>query len=208
MKCRTLPRAGSLSRSSSTMRSAVFLPMPGMRVRRARSPRANRSYHLVGGHAAQDLDRERWTNSAHGQQLLKELLFGQTQESVQAERIFANMGVDVERDVSACGWHFRERRHADRNVIAYAMRFHDGLVRMLSQQRSSKMRNHLEYCIVSMYRGVLYGSPGRRQKKYSFSFSFHKKFAAPQYLHSGMQFPVAQIFLLPQSACSQKREMF
>ena len=29
------PASGSLSRSSSTMRSAVFLPMPGMRVSRA-----------------------------------------------------------------------------------------------------------------------------------------------------------------------------
>src|ERR1019366_2488542 len=145
----------------------------------ARKPRqvaaANRAHHLVGGHAAQDLDRERWTDPAHGQQLLEELLFGQTQESVQAERVFANMGVDVERDVGACRGHFRERRHADRNVIADSVRFHDRLVRTLRQQRSSKMRNHL-----SIVPGVLYGRPPAFPPraapiKYTFSFPFHRR---------------------------------
>jgi hypothetical protein len=54
--------------------------------------------------------------------------------------------VDVERDVSALRRHFRECRHADRNLIADPVSFHDRLVRMFRQQSSAKMRNHRGYC--------------------------------------------------------------
>jgi hypothetical protein len=56
------------------------------------------------------------------------------------------MRVDVERDFSALGRHFRECRHADRNLIADPVSFHDRLVRMFRQQPSAKMRNHRGYC--------------------------------------------------------------
>jgi len=52
------PPPAALSRSSSTMRSAVFLPIPGMRVASPDRPPRNRFRHFVGGHAAQDLNRE------------------------------------------------------------------------------------------------------------------------------------------------------
>src|ERR1019366_5271859 len=106
---------------------------------------------------------------AHGKQLFEKLFLGQTQESVQAQRVFANMGVDVERDVSACRRHFRKRWHADRNVIADSVRFHDRLVRTLRQQRSSKMRNHRGYCTAAL-------PAARRANKIHFSFPFHRKF--------------------------------
>ena len=52
----------------------------------------------------------------------------------------------MERDFSARRRHFRERRHADRNVIADPVSFHNRLVRMFGQQSSSKMRDHRGYC--------------------------------------------------------------
>jgi hypothetical protein len=52
----------------------------------------------------------------------------------------------VESDFSARRWHFGERRHADRNVIADPVSFHDRLVRTFRQQSPAKMRNHSGYC--------------------------------------------------------------
>jgi len=85
-----------------------------------------------------------------GTQLLKKLFLGQPQKSVQAKRILAYVRVDVERDFRARRRHFRERRHADRNVIADPVSFHDRLVRMFRQQRPSKMRNHRGYCTAAL----------------------------------------------------------
>src|SRR5450755_2344009 len=73
------------------------------------------------------------------------MFLGEPQESVEAERVLANMGVNVERDFRAGRGHFGKGRHADGNVIADAVGFDDGLVRMFRQQRSSKMRNHRRY---------------------------------------------------------------
>jgi len=58
----------SLSRNSRTMRSAVFLPMPGIRVRPCDIVAANGVDHLVGRHAAENRDGELRSNAAHGEQ--------------------------------------------------------------------------------------------------------------------------------------------
>jgi hypothetical protein len=109
------------------------------------------------------------------------------------------MGVDVERDFSPRRRHFRKRRHADRNVIANPMSFHDRLIRMFRQQRSSKMRNHRAYC-TAVLRAKPASSSYRRANKNTLFLPFPQEVSP---LHSFYttepHFAVALIFPLPQS---------
>jgi hypothetical protein len=111
----------------------------------------NGGNHFVGGHAAQDLDCQGGADSAYRQQLFEKMFFGEAQESVQAESILANMGVNVKRDFEAGGRHFGKSGNADSDIVTDPVSFDDGLVRMFGEQCSAEMRDHLkllygDYC--------------------------------------------------------------
>jgi len=119
--------------------------------------------------------------------------------------------VDVKRDFGARRRHLRERRHADRHVIADPMRFYDCPVRMFRQQRSSKMRDHRVYCTVCVGTAAL-GCPAGKARKLSVCGTNKAILFLPfpqevSPLHSFYttepHFAVALIFPLPHSACSQ-----
>ena len=73
--------AASLSRSSTTMRSAVLRPTPGMRVRRTQIARANRRNQFLHAHARENLQRQHRPDARGGKQQLEKLLLARGQES-------------------------------------------------------------------------------------------------------------------------------
>src|SRR5271168_1547587 len=96
------------------------------------------------------------------------------------------MRMNVERNLSALRWHFRERRHADGNVVAHSMCFHNRLIRTFRQQSSAEMSNHRGYCTAAdpergcgeTDNGGNTDSPSNiiAQIKHAFSCPIHRKF--------------------------------
>src|SRR5208337_854158 len=72
------------------------------------------------------------------------------------------MGIDVERYFYPVRREFRERGYADVDFVADAGRFHHNLVRMLGQQRSAQMGNHVP-AIVAV--GVSLVSSGQEKRQ-------------------------------------------
>ena len=104
------PASGNLSRSSSTMRSAVFLPIPGMRVSRATSfPRIAPTISS----AAMPL---RIVIASFGPIPLTVISFSNssfsdgTQKSVERNQIFAHVRMNVQRNLGADRRKLGERR--------------------------------------------------------------------------------------------------
>ena len=81
-------------------------------------------------------------NSAYRYQLLEELFFSRPQKSIECDLIFAHMSVDVQRDFAAESRQVGKCWNADGDVVADAASFNHGLVGMLGQQSSAKVRNH------------------------------------------------------------------
>jgi len=115
---------GNLSRSSSTMRSAVFLPIPGHIVA------ADCSDHFIGGHAAQNCDGQLGSDSADRNQLLKQYFFRRAEKSVERDRVFPNMRVNVQGDLGSDSRQVGKRGDANGDVVAHACGFHNSLVWM------------------------------------------------------------------------------
>src|ERR1035438_3057144 len=127
------------------------------------------------------------------------------------------MRVNVERDLAARRRHFRKCRYADCHLITDAVRFHDRLIRMLHEQRSSEMCDHRRYCTAQEARGGApsTGSAGSspshpplpQRSKPSFPPAFHKNLVtSTAYTQHRPSFSLQESCLLLQSACSQKRE--
>jgi len=62
--------------------------------------------HFVGGHSAQNGYGELGADAADGEQLFEKAFFFEAEKSEEAERIFADVRVDVKRDFAASGWQF------------------------------------------------------------------------------------------------------
>src|SRR5271165_7439136 len=104
---------------------------------------ADRAHHVGRSHSAENGDRQLRPNAAYGDQLLEELLFVGAQESEQRDRVLADVGMDVQRHLAAKPGQVGKCRHSDGDVITDARRLNDGLVGMLRDQPSAKVRNHL-----------------------------------------------------------------
>ncbi len=100
-------RRRTFSRSSTMIRSAVRLPMPGTAWKRAASPAARAPISSRGGaareHRQRDLRPDRLDGEQHQEQVA--LLLGG--EAVQRERVVAHDQVRVQRDLLADGGHVR-----------------------------------------------------------------------------------------------------
>src|ERR1700740_1134776 len=101
-----------------------------------------RSELLPRGHAAQDGDGQLRPDPIHTDKLFKKMLLGQPEKSIKRDLIFAHVGMNMKRNLTADTRQITKRRHANRNVVPYARCFHHGLIRMPNQQPSPQMCNH------------------------------------------------------------------
>ena len=108
---------GSRSFSSSTMRSDVFLPTPGIAVSRATSPRSIARIELLRLDARQHRERHLRADAADADQPLEQLLLEQRGEAVQQQRVLAHVRVDAQRRSRR-----RRRRGRRRSTAARARR--------------------------------------------------------------------------------------
>ena len=81
----------SFSFSSSTTRSAVFFPTPGMAMKRAVSPRTIDAPKLGRRRAGDDQQRDLRPHAGDRQQLLEELALGGLGEAVELEHVLAHV---------------------------------------------------------------------------------------------------------------------
>ena len=63
--------------------------------------RSDRGQQLFDVHSRKNLERQRRPDSGSGDQQLEELLFARGQKAVQGDGVFAQVGMDQERDVRA-----------------------------------------------------------------------------------------------------------
>ena len=88
-------RRSSLS-SSSTMRSAVFLPMPGIAWKRAVSLERDRALELGRRRARHDRERDLRPDPADPEELHEELALGRVGEPVELQRVLADVQVRLD----------------------------------------------------------------------------------------------------------------
>ena len=100
-RARRRARAGILSLSSSTRRSAVFFPTPGMRVRRARSLARRAATKSPTSMPERMPTASLGPDAGDGDQALEDLLLGGGQEAVQGQRVLAHLGVDAQAQLVA-----------------------------------------------------------------------------------------------------------
>ena len=62
---------------------------------------ANRVDHFIRGHAAEYGDRELRSNATDRDQLFKKTFFSRPKESIERNRVFAHMGMNVQRYFAA-----------------------------------------------------------------------------------------------------------
>ena len=83
-------RPPTFSRSSTMMRSAVRLPMPGTAWKRALSPAAIALQQLAGGAAGQDRQRHLGADALHSDQQQEQLALLLAREAVQVHAVVAH----------------------------------------------------------------------------------------------------------------------
>ena len=116
------------------MRSAVFLPTPGIAVSRATSPRSIARDQLARLDARQHRQRQLRADAADADQPLEQLLLERRREPVERERVLAHVGVDAQRDLGARLAEPVERRQRHVHVVADAADVDDDAVRLLLEQ--------------------------------------------------------------------------
>ena len=105
--------APTFSRSSTTIRSAVRLPIPGTACRRAVSPGRDRGQQLARRAAGQHRERHLRPDGLDADQQQEEVALGLGGEAVEQQRVVADDQVGVER-----------RRLADRGRVAQRLGRH------------------------------------------------------------------------------------
>ena len=87
--------------SSSTIRSAVFLPMPGIAWKRAESLERDRALELLRRRARDDGERDLRPDAAHAEELDEQRALGGVGEAVELERVLADVEVRLDRHLGA-----------------------------------------------------------------------------------------------------------
>jgi len=95
-----------------------------------------------GIEAAENSDSELGADSADGDEAFEETLFAELEKAEESEDVFANLGVDEERNLGVFCGQSGEGRNADGHVVADAAGFDDGLARLFREEASAEMRNH------------------------------------------------------------------
>ena len=144
----TAERAGSatvpiFSLSSRTMRSAVFLPIPGIAWKRAWSPSAIALPELRGRRAGDHRERDLRADAAHGQEVHEELTLLGVGEPVQLEGVLAHVEVRLDRHLGAGGGPAQNGgRRGDE--VADAVDVQDEAVRRAPGRPSSEPCDHAD----------------------------------------------------------------
>ena len=81
------------------MRSAVFLPTPGMRTRRVDFAADDGPDQVGRGDAGEHLHGQGGADAADRDQLLKQRLFLRGEKTVERKRVFANVRVNAQADL-------------------------------------------------------------------------------------------------------------
>ena len=82
------------------MRSAVFLPIPGIAWKRAWSLEGDRAPQLRGGRAGDDGERDLRPDPADGEQLREQLALAGVGEPVELERVLADVEERLDDDLA------------------------------------------------------------------------------------------------------------
>jgi len=92
--------------------------------------------------AAEDRDGELGADAADGKELFEEAFFLCLGEAEEGDLVFADVGMDVQRDfctlVGKCG----EGGDADSDVVAHASALDDGLVGGFREEASAEVGDH------------------------------------------------------------------
>ena len=132
----------SLSRSSSTIRSAVFLPTPGIRTSRCTSPLRIALIRSSRRESGKDGDRQLRADAADRDELLEQNLLVGRGESEEGNRILAHVRVDAEPHLGAGLRQMRVGGHRDGDVVTDALHVDNHLVGMLLEQNAAKVSDH------------------------------------------------------------------
>ena len=118
-----------MSLSSRTSRSAVFLPTPGMRVRRATSLARRAATSSAASMPERIARASLGPTPETADQPLEEGLLGRGQEAEERERVLAHVGVDEQRDLAAGLAEPVEGGERDGDAVADAADVDDDLLR-------------------------------------------------------------------------------
>ena len=114
---------GSLSRSSSRSRSAIFLPTPGMPFSAARSCRATARASSAAGSAPRTATAIFGPDVRDAEERPERRALGLVREAEERQRVLAHVRVHPERDAPASsGRAPPERAERDRDLVAHARR--------------------------------------------------------------------------------------
>ena len=116
-------------------------------------------YGALGRQAAQDLDRQLRSDTAHRDQTLKEPLFLAIEKSEERDLILAHLRVDVQAGLSADAGQSREGRYGNGDVISNAGGVDNGLTRLFVNELAAKMSDHLRLLYVRDGREVALEKP-------------------------------------------------
>ena len=110
----------TFSRSSTMIRSAVRLPIPGTACRRAASPAASAATSSRGGPAGEHRERDLGADGLHGEQHQEEVALLLGVKAVQRERVVAHDQVGVQHRLAAHRRDVAQRLGRHRRAVADA----------------------------------------------------------------------------------------
>ena len=96
LSCPGGARVANLSFNSTIIRSASFLPTPGIATRRTWSASFNARANSSAGDAGKNVDGELGSDSGHVDQQQEELFLLAVLKTEELERVLANVGVDLQ----------------------------------------------------------------------------------------------------------------
>ena len=132
----------SFSLSSRTMRSAVFLPIPGIAWKRAGSPSAIARRSSSGERARDDGERNLRPDAAHTEEVDEELALRSVGEPVELQRVLADVQVRLERRPRRVPAARRSALGVAATQVADAAHVEDEPVRRASGRRAAQAGDH------------------------------------------------------------------
>ena len=120
------------------MRSAVFLPTPGMRTSRSTSPRRMASSRSCAASPESTVMASFGPMPRNRDQLLEQRLFVLRKEAVERQRILADVRVDAQPHLRAGVGKFRVGGDRDGDVVPHPGHVHDGLAGVFFEQRAAQ----------------------------------------------------------------------
>ena len=103
----------------------------------------------LGRKPAEHLDGKLGADAAHRDQPLEEPLLFALEKAEERDLVFADLGVDMQRRLSADDRQCGKRGHGDGDVVSNAAGLDDGLAGLLEDELAAKMSDHVRAIVVS-----------------------------------------------------------